>query len=110
MLVAAPVGHAAVAEVQVGGTDKGPSGKSVSYSADSGEANRVTVVNEGQGSRIRDDGAELRAGTECDQVSPHEVFCHAKGLVAVLGDGDDSLRAHNGGVHGGAGNDALRVG
>jgi hypothetical protein len=110
LLVAAPVSHAAVAEVEVGGGEKSPPGRSVSYSADPGEANRVTVVDEGRASRIRDDGAELRAGTGCDQVSPHEVLCHAQGLSALLDDGDDSLTAPNGGVHGGPGNDVLRIG
>src|SRR4051794_32212965 len=108
LLITAPVSHAAVAEVNAGSKASGLPDHFVSYSADPGEANRVTVVNEGHGSRIDDEGAQLRAGPGCDQLSPHEVFCHAKAFYATLGDGDDTLSAPKGNVDAGDGNDVLR--
>jgi len=111
LLITAPVTRAAVAEVGGATTQKPPGfNKFVVFHADPGEANRVTAVADGKGERIRDDGAELHAGAGCDPISPHEVFCHAKGLSADLGDGNDSLTAQNGSVSGGTGNDILHVG
>jgi RTX calcium-binding nonapeptide repeat (4 copies) len=111
LLLAVPaVSRAAVAEVKAGSKESGLPNHFVSYSADPGEANHVSVVNEQHGSQIDDAGAQLRAGSGCDQLSPHAVFCHAKALFATLGDGDDSLDAPKGNVDGGPGNDVLRVG
>src|SRR4051794_10187293 len=111
LLFAAPSASAATAALVSGMTENPPGSYAyVTYYAAAGESNRVAFVAVGAGTRITDDGASIEAGPGCDQISAHEVFCHARGLEAGLGDGDDTLSGPSGRVTGGDGNDTIHAG
>jgi hypothetical protein len=102
---------AAGAIVEVNDEDDPHGGPYVQFTADPGEANRVSVRAQHGGLRIRDDGAPLRVGLRCEQVSPNEAVCDPPDLIATLGDGDDTLTTPKRVVAlGGEGNDTLTTG
>jgi Ca2+-binding RTX toxin-like protein len=66
------------------------------YDAAPGEANDVTVTQEGQEFHIIDAGAPITAGDGCQSVSEHEVTCTfavSMALFVSLDDLDDSFSA-----------------
>ena len=87
------------------------------YEAAPGEANDVTVTQDGQDFHIVDAGASITAGDGCQSVNPHEVICtfsvHAD-LEVLLGDLDDSFSAPGMTtailLYGRAGDDTIRGG
>ena len=111
LLAGAPAASAAVAYVGEATGGRVPqTGTFVSYRADPGEANRVTIVDEPGGRRIRDEGAPIEARSGCDPISAHEVFCHSdQGLEVDLGDGNDTLAGPVGQYDGGEGNDTIQA-
>lgn len=111
LLSAAPAASAAVAYVGEATGGRVPqTGTFVSYRADPGEANRVTILDERGGRRIRDEGAPIEARSGCDPVSAHEVFCHSdEGLEVDLGDGNDTLVGPGGQFDGGEGDDTIHA-
>jgi Ca2+-binding RTX toxin-like protein len=105
------------------------------YDAAPGEANDVTVTQDGQTFHIVDLGASISAGDGCQSVSEHEVTCtfavsmalnvslddlddsfSAPGMTTAIllsgGDGDDTVHGGIGpdSFWGGAGDDTIRTG
>jgi Ca2+-binding RTX toxin-like protein len=72
-LVAAPAVGAATAEVFTTPDLE----KKVSYFADAGEANDLTITSNATGFRFEDPGAVITPGSGCSAVSAHEVTCEA---------------------------------
>ena len=66
---------------------------SLTYTATSGEANRVLLEREGDGLRITDSGADVLFGLPgCPSAGPNSIRCEGVGAATVaLGDGDDIL-------------------
>jgi Ca2+-binding RTX toxin-like protein len=92
-------------------------GESGHYQASPGEANDVTVTQNGQDFHIVDLGAPITAGDGCQSVSEHEVTCTfavSAGLEVLLGDLDDSFSASDMTtailLYGRAGDDTIRGG
>ena len=86
-LALAPAG-ASAAVAGLSSTD----GESLVYSADPGEANRLTVSRAGDRLVFDDQGATITAGDGCESVAPTRVTCAAPSarFVSVeLGDEDD---------------------
>jgi Ca2+-binding RTX toxin-like protein len=69
------------------------SGEDVIFSADPGEANRLTVTGIGaQGVVLEDAAAPIRPGRGCTALAPNRVQCARTTFVIVRGeDGDDQL-------------------
>jgi Ca2+-binding RTX toxin-like protein len=66
------------------------------YHAAPGEANDVTVTQDGQDFHIVDTGAPITAGDGCQSVNEHEVICTfavSMALDVLLDDLDDSFSA-----------------
>jgi Ca2+-binding RTX toxin-like protein len=87
-----PVAGACAAHVEV------PAGNSaVVYTADPGEANRVTLSFDGDRYRLGDEGAVITPGAGCEASGPHEVSCASgdngsrQPVELQLGDGDDTF-------------------
>ena len=97
-------------------------GTDVSYSAPSGETNRVFLISEERpvrGFRVIDSGAAVTAGAGCTSVGPHEAFCaipnfpdHVLVSVDDMNDYVNTSAAVPGEtrLEGGDGNDALYTG
>lgn len=114
-------------------------GESLVYSADPGEANRLTVSRDGDRVAFDDAGATVTPGYGCTAVTPHRVSCErpsggstsvelgdgndeattsgdvgdAAGTIYLSGEqGDDTLHgtADSNGLSGGAGDNTLDVG
>ena len=93
-------------------------GETIVYSADPGEANRLTVGREGDRLVFDDPGATIAAGRGCVSVSATRVTCEpSRGFTSVeLGDGDDEATTSGDvggvggtiGLNGEQGNDVLR--
>ena len=63
------------------------------YTAEPGEANRLTGTPDGAGFVVlRDEAAVLRASGRCTQVDDHSARCPAPGARVETGDGDDIVR------------------
>jgi hypothetical protein len=101
---------ASAANVEVVDDDNPHGGPYVQFTADPGEANRVTARVEQGGLHIRDEGAPLRVGLRCQQISLNEAVCDPPDLIATLGDGDDTLNAKLVVALGGEGDDTLTTG
>jgi hemolysin type calcium-binding protein len=102
---------APAAIVEVVDDDNPHGGPYVQFTGGPGEANRVTVVAQHGGLRIRDDGAPLRVGLRCEQISTNEAVCDPPDLIATLGDRDDTLTTAKRVVAlGGDGDDTLTTG
>ena len=96
----------------------------LSFSAEPGEVNRVSVRQPAAGRlTVEDTGAPLNPGAGCTATSPNEVSCTAFPVAEfVLGDGDDTASVAAGGatsltrepvlvlIRGGSGNDELTGG
>ncbi|HEV2813894.1 MAG TPA: hypothetical protein VGW10_11640 [Solirubrobacteraceae bacterium] len=89
----------------------------VRVKANDGEVNRVTVSHAGATVTVTDQGADLLAGTNCEQVAAREVRCAITlgdpRVDVSLGDGDDEatvLGALPAKLHGDDGNDVLTGG
>jgi Ca2+-binding RTX toxin-like protein len=91
------------------------------YSADPGEANRLTVTSTPNGYRFTDTGATISPGPFCTPASDHSVVCPSTGagiLMINLGDGDDTATLVTNGlsaraeieVDAGGGNDVINGG
>jgi hypothetical protein len=67
------------------------------YEAVPGETNDVTLTGEQRGALLHDGGAEVTAGSECQQLSVHDARCTVTGTDAGVaafvqtGDGDDRV-------------------
>ena len=97
-------------------------GTDVSYSAPSGETNRIFLISEERpvrGFRVIDSGAAVTAGAGCTSVGPHEAFCaipnfpdHVLVSVDDMNDYVNTSAAVPGEtrLEGGDGNDALYTG
>jgi len=81
-------------------SDSGDELAVVSYAAETGEANRVSVRRDGDVVRVVDAGATVAAGSGCRGLDAHTAVCAARPrdpyfyvptLIADLGDGDDAL-------------------
>jgi Ca2+-binding RTX toxin-like protein len=76
---------------------------SITYAADPGETNKVTITSDGSGIfHISDAGAAITPGTGCTAVALHKVTCgnrhggeseSAEELIVFAGDGNDSVDA-----------------
>ena len=92
-----------------------PIGHQMSFIADQGEANAVTVTDVAGVVTIRDAVAPVVAPIGCQQVDPRAVTCRPSSgpikVVVALGDNDDSLSLNTAAdgtiVDGGPGNDVL---
>jgi Ca2+-binding RTX toxin-like protein len=72
----------------------GPTLAVLSYTAEAGESNDVTVSLSGGAYTILDPGATITAGAGCSSVNANEVTCSATGITRInvkALDGDDSL-------------------
>ena len=93
-------------------------GETLVYSADPGEANRVTVAREGDRIVFDDPGATIAAGNGCASETPTRVTCESAAVFTSveLGDGDDQATTSGDvgqiagtiGLNGEQGNDTLR--
>lgn len=96
-VVAAALTHAAVAcagtlVVETDTDARGaPIGSTVSYAAESGETNDVTVTISPGGYRIEDAAADVTARAPCRQDGPHAGVCRGGRLMVDVGDGDDRV-------------------
>ena len=87
VLALPPAAHGAIAGAeQIAGDD-------IVFSADPGEANRLTVTGHGAGVvTLEDTAAPVAAGERCTQETPNRVRCERFSFVIVdLGDGDDEV-------------------
>ena len=92
----------------------------VVYEAEPGEENRVKAESAAGLITVRDPGAEVTAGAECDQVSDHKATCQRfpgpvnQALIAELGNKGDRADALTGilwqELDGGPGDDELEGG
>ena len=92
--------------------------ETIVYSADPGEANRMTVSRDGERIVFADAGADIRPGSGCTGIEPRRVSCEvAKGEITSveLGDGDDEATTAGDivdltivALDGGQGDDTLR--
>jgi Ca2+-binding RTX toxin-like protein len=115
VLAAAPAARAA--SVQINGfLGQFAFVRSVAFTAAPGEANRATLMSEGNDLVIHDDGAPVSAGPGCTQRDEHTATCPAADIDYVdldAGDGNDSLATTlpsartRSILNGGAGDDVL---
>jgi hypothetical protein len=85
-------------------------GSGLSFTADPGETNRLTVFAEGDRTIVMDEGSTLTVQSGCEQRTPNSVSCPpAQTVEANLGDGDDTatIASAAANLNGGDGNDRL---
>jgi hypothetical protein len=104
---------AATVSVHVMATDRNTF-SDLTFTATPGEANDVTVAYGSGSVLVRDAGARIEAGENCQSIGPMEARCYpARGLGFRLGDGDDRIDlagAPGASADGGPGDDMLNGG
>ena len=69
------------------------SGGAVTFKAKGGEANRVTITQNGNSITVKDGGAKVIAGAGCTGTTVHCDLSHLTAVVVDLGNKNDTLDA-----------------